>query len=31
MKQQGDPGAVIDSFEELNKAKKGEHFKRTYE
>ena len=28
MKLQGDPGAVIDSFEELKKAKEGEHFKR---
>lgn len=26
MMSQGDPGAEIDSFEELNKAKKGEHF-----
>lgn len=26
MKQQGDPGAEIDSFEELNKAQKGNHF-----
>jgi uncharacterized sulfatase len=26
MKQQGDPGAEIDSFEELNKARKGKHF-----
>lgn len=28
MKQQGDPGGEIDSFEELNKAKKGEHFEK---
>ena len=27
MKKQGDPGAEIDSFEELNKARKGNHFK----
>jgi uncharacterized sulfatase len=27
MNEQGDPGAAIDSYEELNKAKKGEHFK----
>jgi uncharacterized sulfatase len=26
MKQQGDPGAEIDSMEELNKAQMGEHF-----
>jgi len=26
MKQQGDPGAKMDSMEELNKAKKGQHF-----
>jgi N-sulfoglucosamine sulfohydrolase len=28
MKQQGDPGAKIDSFKELNNARKGNHFER---
>ncbi len=28
MEQQGDPGAEIDSFKELNKARKGNHFKK---
>ncbi|MGQ7868736.1 sulfatase family protein [Sunxiuqinia sp. sy24] len=27
LKEQGDPGAEIDSYEELNKAKKGKHFR----
>ncbi len=28
MKEQGDPGAEIDSFKELNKARKGNHFSK---
>ncbi|MDX1285362.1 MAG: hypothetical protein R3182_10125, partial [Draconibacterium sp.] len=28
MKQQGDPGAEIDTFKELNKARNGKHFER---